>query len=393
MVCMSFSGCWTYGHLLLAPFYVLMAVFILALLATPGRVVTGLFVLLVTIAGSYIGHVNFRANMYQYCLVEGRRTYQNVVPDSDTMEYLDAGKLSFDASSKLNLNMSVGFLFQGTTYCAAPVLSQPSCEDSAEPSKKKNKKEKDEASFLDIPSIPSIPWTLQYSASIPGMASKGFMHQRHHRRPLMLLATSEDPDEDLDKEETASPKEEETASEMGSNGKCEQGPPERVEFWAVGTNCCGARGEFWCNGARDEKARQAVVITPFEGKNKMFTVDESEMAQWFNAIDQAVSIHALPPPDRKVMLHWGADYDKLQNEWRQKAIGILLMSALVSLLLISGIGICARWTQRYRRRQDVMAMQDYEKKMSGNADAPTVYNDSPRPSLPPASGKNSGNLR
>merc|ERR1740130_2534551 len=46
---MSFSGCWTYGHMFLTPFFIALGIFVIALLATPSRAVGGLFLLLCSI--------------------------------------------------------------------------------------------------------------------------------------------------------------------------------------------------------------------------------------------------------------------------------------------------------------------------------------------------------
>merc|ERR1719453_2437694 len=119
----TYSPCTQYGHLVMAPFHCLTLIFILAFLATPHRAISGFFLLICCAAGYYIGTVNYKENMFHYCSVGDRRLYTDVKAEANTADYWDAGRLNFDASTMLSVNHSVGFIYQGTTYCAAPVIS------------------------------------------------------------------------------------------------------------------------------------------------------------------------------------------------------------------------------------------------------------------------------
>lgn len=166
--------------------------------------------------------------------------------------------------------------------------------------------------------------------------------------------------------------------------KCQKPAPKQVEFWAVGTDCCEARKKFWCDGSKVKGAHEAVVVRAYEaseGPN-----DKSDREHFFQAIDQAVATFDFPAPNRAVLLRWGESSKALQADWHSKALGIIFMTGLVSMLVILGIGMISFvYTKRQRKLADG-EMTNYGAKASGKATEPTVYDGyaSPRPSLPPA---------
>lgn len=50
------------------------------------------------------------------------------------------------------------------------------------------------------------------------------------------------------------------------------GQPGRVDFWAVGTDCCGTYGAFDCNDASDSSARGGAVVFDGPGSGPLGTV-------------------------------------------------------------------------------------------------------------------------
>lgn len=390
--------CWRFGHLVLAPFYCLTFIFIIALLATPKRVLSGFFILVCCSIGYYVGNVNYKTNMYHYCSTEDRRLYTDVHADASPSEYWDAGKLNFDTNAMLSIQHSVGFLYQGTAYCAAPVISKTApCKDSTFHASQHGKVLKTNATILlqaevshasrlaDAPlsTLAADASRLALStlaADAPDldmhMKPPNFMQRRstrHHSRRALALAQ----------------RARSHSSSLVDRAGCVKPVPARVEFWAIGTDCCDARKRFWCDGGEFKDAHEAVVVRAFSGGSGGSEHEgpkiRSDRQHFFQAINQAVAAYELPFPQKPVLMRWGSSSEKLQQDWRKRAMGIILMTGLSSLLVILALGISSHFCMKRQRRMEQKSMEDYKRRQLGNDAEPTVYDgyDSPRPSLLP----------
>lgn len=282
----TYSPCWRFGHLLYAPFLTMNGIAILALFATPGKVLTGFFLLLVSISGLYIGHENYTSNMYHYCKVEDRRTYSNVPSEAKSDTYWDAGILKFEERSYLSQDHSVGFLYRDVTYCVAPIFSYES----------------------DCTTAP-----ISLAAGIATPASFLQLTSRMHAGSKQVSL-----DTDLDADPV----------------QCKKVAQKRIDYWAIGTGCCGARKDFNCDGGKDKNAHSGVVVLATGNEEP-----GDDRDQFFNAIKQSVAAYDLPVPDRPVLIRWGRDAEALQRDWKTRATGVIILTAMIGLLTIMVVSL------------------------------------------------------
>lgn len=316
----TYSSCTRNGHLIYAPFIIILGLYILALTATPNRVVNGLFLLLVSTTGLYIGYENYTTNMFHYCGVEARREYSNVASDASGDKYWDAGVLNFGAKSYLSQNHSVGFLYKETVYCAAPILSHgDDCVDTPVTAMLQNQ---NDAVNDAVPPLSFLQRTSRMHTSLD-VDYDGMPHP-----PVVFHST-----------------------------QCKATVPKRVEFWAIGTNCCSSRSDFRCDGAKDANAHAAVVVRATGTEEPGGHRD-----QFFNAISQAAAANDLPLPERPVLIRWGKDPKDLRQTWAKGAVGIILLTAMVSLLSILVVGIGSYFFLKRARRREKQEEDEEEKK-------------------------------
>jgi len=394
VVLCTFSPCYRLGHLVMAPFWCINLIFVLALLATPGRVVNGLFILLCCTAGYYIGITNYKQNMFHFCSSSDRRLYKEVPAAASTADYWDAGSLQFEASTMLSTYHSVGFLYQGTTYCAAPVIARTAvCKNGlfagqgqagshiAAPVGVTSLWQAEVNHVMALATMEKARFdTFQEFADSEDhhVAPPSFMQQRrarhhslgghrHHSRTAASVP----------------------ASEVAAGG-CHQPAPTQIEFWAIGVDCCDARKRFWCDGGDKENAKEAVVMRAFGNEDNTDHSDgpaiRSDRGHFFQAIDQAVAAYDLPVPDRPVLLRWGPSAKDLQADWRRHAVGIIGLTALAALIAILVIGVISYFFLRHLQRQSLKDMEEYEGRTGAPAGDYSAQSPapSPRPSLPAA---------
>jgi hypothetical protein len=96
------------------------------LLLTPRRSVYGLWILIANLVGAFVGDWNYANNVSHYCAVVNRRSYADVRADSSANEYRDAGKIHFEPSAAVDVAHSLGYLYRGVNYCAAPIFAPSS---------------------------------------------------------------------------------------------------------------------------------------------------------------------------------------------------------------------------------------------------------------------------
>merc|ERR1719240_1203144 len=111
--------------------------------------------------------------------------------------------------------------------------------------------------------------------------------------------------------------------------------PKRIDFWAIGINCCGKRRDFNCDGGKDKQARNAVILRETGAEQPGGARD-----QLMNAIQQSVAANGLMIPDHPMFVRWGPDATALKNDFKTRAVGALILTAMIGLLanLLIGIG-------------------------------------------------------
>lgn len=99
----------------------------------------------------------------------------------------------------------------------------------------------------------------------------------------------------------------------------DQSMTSRVEYWAVGVDCCGARGNFQCWDATESTARGGIVLA---------TPDDMYM----KAVNQAEAAYDLVSSDDPLFIQWVVNPQKVQEE--MYTTGLYLTGALCVLHFI-----------------------------------------------------------
>merc|ERR1719162_2083892 len=111
------------GYFMVVSVTVFSAVLVFGMLLSKHALTHGVALLIFIIVGTQIGRYNYYQNTFHYFAVQSSESYTNVPAEADGKEYQDAGKLRFDDSTVLATHKAIGFMIQGVTYCAAPILS------------------------------------------------------------------------------------------------------------------------------------------------------------------------------------------------------------------------------------------------------------------------------
>lgn len=106
----------------------------------------------------------------------------------------------------------------------------------------------------------------------------------------------------------------------------------KVQFFAAGLDCCGARGSFSCDDAWDSKARAGVVLQPEPG--------------YLNAAHQAQAAFGLYAAQEPVFVRWVVDPERVELKNFLFGNGILVGVCLVFLVLLATFGTSLNLSQR-----------------------------------------------
>jgi len=108
-------------------------------------------------------------------------------------------------------------------------------------------------------------------------------------------------------------------------------PPEKVQFWAAGLDCCGSRGSFYCDDAWNPKAKSGLVI---------HKVIFGEMADYHKAVKMAEVTYEMASAEDPIFVKWVANPDQVElNIWRA-GLGVLIAALCSTLLLCCLQGAC-----------------------------------------------------
>lgn len=111
-------------------------------------------------------------------------------------------------------------------------------------------------------------------------------------------------------------------------------PFEQVQFWAAGTDCCGARGTFTCDDAWNPKARAGLVIHDFAEWS------EGTRQHYMKAVKLAEATYSIASAQEPVFVRWVADPDQVELNIWAAGMGVLLSSIFISALCC-GLQVCA----------------------------------------------------
>lgn len=300
----SYSGCWRHGTVIYATFISLVVVMIFVFVGMPHKHTHAAFMLLVALTGLYIGHWNYENNAFHACTVADGRGYVDVPASDASDKYTDAGTLTFDKEAYLSQELAVGFVQNQVTYCVAPILSRADDCTSATTTAAPKEEDSSAAAIEDSPAAVSL---LQRSA----------------RRQVSLTR---------DQADNPAPTLQSTPTEAA---QC-SAKPRRVEFWAIGTNCCGDRKDFECDGGKDSTARSAVLVRPTG-----YEQPGGDRDQFMKAIQLSQAANKLygdesPSP---ILIRWGKQPEQMRSDWSSKAMKNVVLSAILALLGFTSLGL------------------------------------------------------
>lgn len=145
-----------------------------------------------------------------------------------------------------------------------------------------------------------------------------------------------------------------------------------VHFWAVGADCCAARGVFTCDGAGEVDVHTGVVVHDREegNMNAIFHPRDS-YDSYLTAIQAAGELYGLTVAEPPLLLRWAADPKHLSEGWLTAAV----LTALFTWILFT-VMIAAFWCsidQYYDdkvRRAVSAAMAHQARNYGGQGNAP-----------------------
>lgn len=110
-----------------------------------------------------------------------------------------------------------------------------------------------------------------------------------------------------------------------------------IEFWAVGQDCCSARGYFSCDDSWDSQARAGVVI---------HAADElmpDVYDHYMKAVKQAQAAFDVESVSAPLFVRWVHDPEKLLEEWIRFSITVHAVAIAIHLVfsIITGIILSA----------------------------------------------------
>eukprot|EP00747_Dinoflagellata_sp_TGD_P164238 gnl/TRDRNA2_/TRDRNA2_183887_c0_seq1.p1 gnl/TRDRNA2_/TRDRNA2_183887_c0~~gnl/TRDRNA2_/TRDRNA2_183887_c0_seq1.p1 ORF type:complete len:365 (+),score=64.47 gnl/TRDRNA2_/TRDRNA2_183887_c0_seq1:110-1204(+) len=127
----------------------------------------------------------------------------------------------------------------------------------------------------------------------------------------------------------------------------------RVEYWAIGINCCANVGSFTCDDSRQWDGAYAVVLLGgAHGGGLPCTSCNND--QFRAAVAKAESIHGLVSAKGALYTRWVKSSDDYESGLMWDCISLIVVSAILSFIILGalgyacfhyGIGLPARKTQ------------------------------------------------
>lgn len=97
-----------------------------------------------------------------------------------------------------------------------------------------------------------------------------------------------------------------------------------VQFWAVGVNCCDARGGFECDDAWSPKARSGVVV-------------HDDTGEYAAAIKMAQAAYSIASPEKYLLVRFVIDPETVEMNYWRVGVAFLFAGTLVSAVIF-GLG-------------------------------------------------------
>mmetsp|Transcript_54916 Transcript_54916/g.130912 ORF Transcript_54916/g.130912 Transcript_54916/m.130912 type:complete len:326 (+) Transcript_54916:165-1142(+) len=114
----------------------------------------------------------------------------------------------------------------------------------------------------------------------------------------------------------------------------EEAVSAELGFWAVGIDCCGARGEFACDDALNPRARGGVVI------NDESSVTTTAREHFMRALHQAEAVYQIHAAAQPVFVRWVVDPDTVELNVFRSGAGYIFAASAAYLLLCLLVTFC-----------------------------------------------------
>lgn len=238
------------------------------LMAAPDKAAYGIIIMLVAMAGTYVGRRNFADSAFHFCTADYHRAYHGVHAESSAAPFADAGSVTFEHAAGVATDSSLGLLHQSTTYCVAPIVH---CDSQASPVP------------APAPAMPFAPAPAPPSVSSPSCGL-----------PSSL---------------------------------------SRVDFWAVGTDCCDSRGAFRCGRSLSANAHAGLVLRD-SGADDWLHHDKTHR-NLLRAVEAASDVHQLPVSENPLLLVWTDDLQASQEEWRELAMLPIIRTGIITAIVLT----------------------------------------------------------
>jgi hypothetical protein len=123
---------------------------------------------------------------------------------------------------------------------------------------------------------------------------------------------------------------------------------DHISFWAVGDNCCLARGDFVCDDAQDSRTMTALVVLEPEDVVRPFmrwAVQGSKYPRYERAIKLQEAAYATRAASQIKMLYWSKDPIALQDSFYYNAKNATIWFAVLLWVFILFVGyvICYKF--------------------------------------------------
>jgi hypothetical protein len=123
---------------------------------------------------------------------------------------------------------------------------------------------------------------------------------------------------------------------------------DRVEYWAAGTNCCEALGDFTCDDTWNPSAKSGVVILDMQPGDAYIMSGESSfgvslwapaLPYYHKAAKQAEAHFSLTSAKHAIFVRWVADTQVVQDEFWHAGTGFLGIVVLIYLAISIPAGL------------------------------------------------------
>lgn len=120
----------------------------------------------------------------------------------------------------------------------------------------------------------------------------------------------------------------------------------RAEFWAVGVDCCGKYGGFYCDDALDITCKSGLVI---RDENSSFA--PPVYGKYLEAVKATAAKNQVQIPDRPVLLRWKNNPEDLMGSYLWNGIVHIVVGVLFYTLLCFVIGFIGATVEAQREKR------------------------------------------